>query len=264
VPFSAQDKETKPMSVHDWTRVEDGIFHDFHHAWIEEIKRALNAGLLPDDYYALAEQHAAGYEPDVLTLQGGNDDEDSDEDAPEAASSEGGLLLAPPKLQASDEAEIAFYRRKAKNVAVRHVSGDRIVAMLEVVSPGNKASRHAFRAFVDKACERLEHRIHLLILDPFPPSPRDRNGIHAAIWEEVQDKSFALSENKPLTLAAYECGPTTRAYIETIAVGDPLPDMPLFLEADGHVLVPLESTYQTAFAGMPRRWRTVLEPSAQS
>lgn len=39
------------MPVHDWTRVEDGIFHDFHHAWIEEIKRSLNAGLLPGDYF---------------------------------------------------------------------------------------------------------------------------------------------------------------------------------------------------------------------
>ena len=57
------------MPIHDWTRVEAGIFHDFHHGWIEEIKRALNAGLLPDDYYALAEQHASRFEPDVLTLQ---------------------------------------------------------------------------------------------------------------------------------------------------------------------------------------------------
>src|ERR1700739_539434 len=48
--------EREVMPVHDWTRVGAGIFHDFHHAWIEEIKRALNAGLLPDDYYALAEQ----------------------------------------------------------------------------------------------------------------------------------------------------------------------------------------------------------------
>ena len=60
------------MPIHDWTRVEAGIFHDFHHAWIEEVKRALNAGVLPDDYYALAEQHAAGFGPDVLTLQGGD------------------------------------------------------------------------------------------------------------------------------------------------------------------------------------------------
>ncbi len=57
------------MPIHDWSRVEAGIFHDFHHAWIEEIKRALNAGLLPSEYYAMAEQHTAAFGPDVLTLQ---------------------------------------------------------------------------------------------------------------------------------------------------------------------------------------------------
>lgn len=155
-----------------------------------------------------------------------------------------------------------FYRRKKSSIVVRHVSGDRLVAMLEVVSPGNKTSRHTLRAFVDKACELLEHRIHLLIIDPFPPTPRDPNGIHAAIWEEVEDEPFVLPENKPLTLVAYESGSTTQAHIQTLAVGDPLPDIPLFLEPGGHVLVPLESTYQTAFAGMPRRWRTVLEQLA--
>lgn len=39
------------MPIHDWSHVEAGIFHDFHHAWIEEIKRSLNTGLLPDDFY---------------------------------------------------------------------------------------------------------------------------------------------------------------------------------------------------------------------
>ncbi len=40
------------MPVHDWTRVAAGIFHDFHHSWIEQIKVALNEGILPPDYYA--------------------------------------------------------------------------------------------------------------------------------------------------------------------------------------------------------------------
>src|ERR687884_439463 len=30
------------MPVHDWTRVDAGIFHHFHHAWIAEISSALN------------------------------------------------------------------------------------------------------------------------------------------------------------------------------------------------------------------------------
>src|SRR5580704_15182589 len=58
------------MPIHDWRRVKAGIFHDFHHAWIEEIKRALNRGLLPRDHYAVAEQIAGGFGPDVLSLEG--------------------------------------------------------------------------------------------------------------------------------------------------------------------------------------------------
>jgi hypothetical protein len=115
---------------------------------------------------------------------------------------------------------------------------------------------------VDKACELLEYRVHLLIVDPFPPGPRDPNGVHAAIWDQVQDVPFQPLADQPLTLVAYECDLTTRAYIEAIAVGQPLPDMPLFLEPNGCVMVPLEATYETAFAVMPKRWRTVLTPEA--
>jgi hypothetical protein len=134
--------------------------------------------------------------------------------------------------------------------------------MIEILSPGNKNNRHAFRALVDKACELLEHRIHLLFIDPFPPGPRDPNGVHAAIWAEVTDEPFVLPADKPLTLVAYECDLITRAFIEPVAVGDVLPDMPLFLEPNGCVKVPLEATYQAAFAVMPRRWRDALQPPA--
>jgi hypothetical protein len=57
------------MRVHDWTRVDEGIVHDFHLAWIGELRRAMNGGLLPPDSSALAEQIAGGLGPDVLTLQ---------------------------------------------------------------------------------------------------------------------------------------------------------------------------------------------------
>jgi hypothetical protein len=30
------------MPIHDWTRVDAGIFHHFHQSWIPEISRALN------------------------------------------------------------------------------------------------------------------------------------------------------------------------------------------------------------------------------
>ena len=57
------------MPIHDWSRVDAGIFHDFHHAWIEQIKRLLNSGVLPPDRYAMAEQHTSQFGPDVLTPQ---------------------------------------------------------------------------------------------------------------------------------------------------------------------------------------------------
>ena len=247
------------MPIHDWSLVDAGIFHDFHHAWTEEIKRVLNAGLLPPQYYALTEQYAAGFGPDVLTLESTERD---DEAGDWSDASEGGttLLLSPPKVRLVAEAELEFYRRRQSVVAVRHVSGDRTLAVIEVVSRGNKASRHALRSLLDKATELLDRRIHLLILDLHPPTPRDPEGIHGAIWEDLTGQSYVAPEDKPLTLVAYESNATVRAYIEPVAVGDVLPDMPLFLEPGAHVPVPLEATYRSAFAAVPRRWQTVLEP----
>ena len=57
------------MPIHDWTRVTAGTWHDFHLAWIAEIRNALNGGRLPPSYYAQAEQIAGPMGPDVLTLQ---------------------------------------------------------------------------------------------------------------------------------------------------------------------------------------------------
>ncbi len=243
------------MPIHDWTRVEAGIYHDFHHEWISEIKRALNRGLLPPDYYAMAEQVAAGFGPDVLTLQ--------DQAITPAPAPDGGGIAtrARPRTTFSAELPGEFKQRRKSLVAVRHVSGDRIVAMIEIVSPGNKNNAHAFRAFVQKACELIDHRIHLLLLDPFPPGRRDPNGIHSAIWEQFTDEPFELPPEKPLTLVAYEAELSTRAFIETVAVGDVLPDMPLFLAPGFYILVPLEATYQAAWDTVPARWQRVINPA---
>jgi hypothetical protein len=211
------------MPIHDWTRVEAGIFHHFHHSWIEEIARSLNRGLLPPDFYAMAEQFAGDFGPDVLPLH-----------APEP---------------------------RETNVAVHHVSGDRVVAMVEVVSPGNKSTRHALEQFVRKVAELVNGRVQLLILDVLPPGRHDASGIHSAIWEYIAGQEFAPPENKPLTLAAYGADLEIRAYLENVAVGDDLPDMPLFLQPDSYISVPLEVSYQAAWEAVPRRWRRVIETS---
>jgi hypothetical protein len=57
------------MPIHDWTRVEAGDFHHFHQCWVVAIGNALNGGLLPPGYIAMAEQITGRPIPDVVTLK---------------------------------------------------------------------------------------------------------------------------------------------------------------------------------------------------
>jgi len=52
------------------------------------------------------------------------------------------------------------------------------------------------------------------------------------------------------------------AYVEPIAVGDRLPDMPLFLYDEHYINLPLEETYQTTWNVLPVELRRLLEPPA--
>ena len=171
-------------------------------------------------------------------------------------------LLAEPKLNVTAETDMEFYRRKQDLIAIHHISGDRVVAFIEIISPGNKSTRNAFRSLIEKAAELLDQRIHLLMIDLLPPGPRDPHGLHAAVWEEIAGQEPTLPPDKPLTVAAYETALTVRAYVRHLAVGEVLPEMPVFLEPRACVMAPLEATYTSAFAAMPARWRRVLEASA--
>jgi hypothetical protein len=64
-----------------------------------------------------------------------------------------------------------------------------------------------------------------------------------------------------LTLASYEAGANKSADVEPLSVG--MTAMPLFLHPGRYVLVPLEETYQTAWAGVPKIFRDELERPAE-
>ncbi len=147
---------------------------------------------------------------------------------------------------------------RANFIVVKHHLG-RIVAVIEIVSPGNKDSRAAFRDFVEKTVELLRKRIHVLIVDLFPPTPRDPFGIHKAIWDEILEEDFVFPEGKDRILASYETGLERVAYVEPVAVGDRMPDMPLFLTRSLHIMVPLESTYQSTWSTSPEELRAAVE-----
>lgn len=237
------------MPIHDWSRVEAGIFHHFHQAWTIEISTTLNGGGLPPGYFALAEQMVSGPIPDVVTLQRSSRADGS-------AEPRGGIALVeqPPAARFITSAEPDRYASRSNRVVIRHPLG-RVVAVLEIVSPGNKNSQHALRSFVEKAGQLLRQGIHLLVVDLFPPSARDPDGIHKAIWDLIQDEPFQLPPDKPLTVVAYSAGEPYTAYVEPVAVGDPLPSLPIFLDPEIYVVAPLETTYQATWSKCPEALR---------
>jgi hypothetical protein len=240
------------MPIHDWARVDANLFHDFHQTWTVGIRNALNAGLLPKGYSALVEQHAGGLVPDVLALE-----RRRRPDRPEPA---GGTVVTatPPKTRHIIRAQREMFAKRGNRVTIRHQLGN-VVCIIEIVSPGNKSSRSALQSFVKKTVDFLEQGIHILIVDLFPPSPRDPQGIHKAIWDEIEEQPFELAFDKPLTLAAYVASDPKVAYVEPVAVGDLLPDMAAYLDVDTYVPVPLESTYEAAWKSCPEDMRELVE-----
>jgi hypothetical protein len=246
------------VAVHDWTVVDAGIVHDFHTVWIGQIRTALNEGLLPEGYYALAEQHAGETIADVLTLHASRDIP-RERSLPRAI---GGTLVteAPPQVARHHTLELPATLHP-RTIAVRHVSGHQLVGMIEIVSPANKDRAKHVEAFATKAADALQQGVHLLVIDLFPPGQYDPYGIHGVIRQRLaeSDDAYDLPSTEPLTLAAYAAGPRIDVYLEHLRAGARLREMPLFLERDRYVNVPLEFTYDAAYRGVPAVWRDVLE-----
>jgi hypothetical protein len=237
------------MPIHDWNRVDANLFHHFHQMWTTAICNALNAGLLPKGFSALVEHHAAGVVPDVLAV------ERSRRWSPSTEARGGAVVTAePPHTRLVLHAKDEVLASRGSRITIRHPLGE-IVSVIEVVSPGNKSSRSALKSFVDKTVDFLRQGIHVLVIDLLPPTRRDPEGIHKVIWDEFQDELLTLPADKPFTLVAYVASLPKVAYIEFVGVGDPLPDMPAYLDLDSYVPVPLESTYQSAWSNCPEDMR---------
>jgi hypothetical protein len=243
------------MPVHDWSLVTAGTFHDFHNAWIIHLKEVMNSGLLPPGYYAQSEQHTSLGIADILTLQRVTS-------PPPAPPPTGSLAVAeaPPKVRRrvafTPEAAARALRR---TLAVRHVSTHRVVALVEIVSPANKDRPRHVADLVGKIADALTRGVNVTLIDLFPPGPHDPLGLHCAVCEEFDVSDEPPPPDQPLILASYCADRFPVAYLEPLAVGGVLPDMPLFLDPDRYVNVPLEATYQAAYRGMPAFWRDVLE-----
>lgn len=248
--------DTIAMPIHDWTRVPPGLFHHFHQDWSIEIARELNRGRLPQGLSALVEQRAGPRESDVLAIE-------SIREPARFDAQRGGEAVAttPPVTRIVRRTTKELFAARANRIVVRHHLG-RIVAVIEIVSPGNKDGRAALRDFVEKTIDFLRAGVHVLIVDLFPPTPRDPFGIHKAIWDEIEEEDFIFPEGKDRLVVSYQTGSQRVAYIEPVAVGDELPDMPLFLADEIHILTPLGPTYRAAWNASPEELRVAVETGA--
>jgi hypothetical protein len=248
------------MPAHDWTKVSQGIFHDFHNAWVLVLKNLLNSSVLPAEYYALSEQTAGQVAPDVIALElVPNTEQGTASDGGGSGRRAGSTVLAPPRATIVARAESPSYASLRKTLVIRHTSDHEVAALVEIVSRANKASRAELDRFLAKAQSALRQGVHLLVVDLHPPGRLDPLGLHGALWTALAQPAPQMPRDRPLVAAAYEAGAEITAYVEPFGVGDKLPDMPLFLRDEGHVMVPLEAPYAEAFRSVPQYWRARVE-----
>jgi hypothetical protein len=133
-------------------------------------------------------------------------------------------------------------------VRVYDVSRDRrLVAAVELVSPSNKDRPETRRAFVAKCAALLQQRVAVAIVDAV--TTRDFH-LYAELLTFL-GRADASVADPPSPLYAIACRATLprqrwlfEAWRHPLAIGQPLPALPLWLADDLAVTLDLEATYE--------------------
>ena len=128
-------------------------------------------------------------------------------------------------------------------------AGPTLVAAIELVSPGNKDRAEARRAFAAKCAAYLQRGIGLMVVDIV--TSRHAN-LHDELMELLgQVEGLTFPTPTPLYTTAYR--PAHREgrneidlWREPLALGQPLPTLPLAVRGLGCLAIDLEGTYMEA------------------
>jgi hypothetical protein len=238
------------MPIHDWSGASRAAFHNFYLGWTAGISAALNSGLLPPNhYYSLTENIRDGRKTAFEQIQ-------ERDVAPARPEQPEGLLYYPESQPQTSHRDVCLEKEYAEKViTIRECSYENVVAAIRIVTAETKRSRYRLDQFVGWAVEAIRDGVSLLLIDPFPPGPLNPHGIHKAIWDEFVDNDFTLPTSRPVTLAAYVGGCIPEAFVEPVAFGSPLPEMPLFLNSGMFLRLPLEPSYQANWDRLPEPLR---------
>lgn len=224
--------------LHDW--------ESFHARWAVALADMLN-GLLPPRYLAEVQIHIGRQvEADVAEFELVPSIYDE-----EGNGSPGGVAVevqawAPPA--AVQTVDIAFPDDIEVHVFDMRDS-KRLVAVIELISPGNKDRPEARRTFAAKCVAYLQRGIGLIIVDIV--TIRGGN-LHREVLDLLgQAESSALPADVAMYAAAYR--PAHRGdknqldlWPAALALAQPLPLLPLALRGAFFVPVDLEATYSEA------------------
>ena len=218
----------------------------FHSAWAAAMARLLNAGVLPPGYYALPNADRDGpIEVDVAALQ-----------LPGSADAPAERPWAPsdPPLSVAT----AWPGTDEVNVEIVREDGDpRLAAAVELISPRNEDRATAREAFAHKCANQLNRGCGLVVVDAVTTR---RANVHAGIFTAVGAEAPAALPPGLSAVSYRALGGETdgqlQAWPAALAVGEPLPTLPLWL---GALAVPLdlEASYTAACADLRIRQGTL-------
>ena len=215
-------------------------------SWIAELKKAMNSGVLPPEFYADAEQYADGKNADVLALHRSP----AGSATPIQTAAPASALTLPADTARRTARKSKPPAQKQRRVVVRHVSGHRVVAHIEIVSPRNKDRRASAEEFVAKGREAIDAGVHLVVVDLFPPTRATRRGLAPGVWRKYDPTPVVAPPGQPLCLASVLATDRPEGFFKFLAVGEDLPSFPLFLAATLAVNLPLADTYAEVFVSI--------------
>jgi hypothetical protein len=216
----------------------------FHGGWPMMIVDALNRRL-PQRYVAEPQVHlGSAIEIDVATYGEG------EAPTPAAGGGEDGgastAIWAPPRPTLAVATDPPAPREYAVRVYDTR-SGRRLVAAVEIVSPANKDRPEHRRAFVAKCATLLQEGVCVAIVDVV--TTRASN-LYSDLLDFLGQVDPSLADGPPPLYAAAcrwarnEDSWTLEAWAHPLALGRPLPTLPLWLAEDLAVPLDLEQSYE--------------------
>ena len=249
------------MPVHDWSRLFEDDYRSFRMGWIATIRVAIAESLLSPSQYATIEHRPLRWRTHSARRNASESRKLATQVVGEPSIS---LCQGYPQTRFRDEVSYSWASLNNHRIGVYCVEDDRLVACIEILTHEHKARHQTLEALHNTFQEGLSTGCHLLVIDLTPAGPHDPRGMHASFWTRYAHSEHSVTAGEPFGIASYHA--TLRedffvpsAYYETVAIGQDLPMMPLFLSPDEYINIPLQSTYDEACAGNPRHWKSVLE-----